>query len=166
MRLLIYQQHVCTIPDKMLKEWQRISKEIKVSSWFRKMVYQEFNFKIESADDIDTLKSYCDELFYDSIGEWVKDLMRREILNNHDDNGKWYAYRITSNQVILYLCRDTINELLAKEPIYTWTTKYSRAEVFRSHATCKKIIESNFSKNLDIKYTTASNNDDVDDDLD
>ena len=79
-KIIIQRQHVGYVNTALKKEFQQKYQIENFASWVRDVVYGTFEISLWSASDIKTLVEKVSERYYQGVGEWLDDCMRRKVL--------------------------------------------------------------------------------------
>lgn len=71
--------HLAYVNQTLLHEFQTVCCIVNYLSWVQKTAHLEFGITLDGEESIQSLQQAVEERFYDSIGDWLQDKMRRSI---------------------------------------------------------------------------------------
>lgn len=146
-RIIMYKTFICYINEDLLNAFyaQRITTNF--SEWIRKEAKKCYSIELNNKNDILDLKDKVLLEYYDNIGEWIKERMRKAMSQNSNEDTKYIIMRYINENNSLYLYEDTLLSLKCNTPIYNWSSNKLKAKLFDYTEDARKCIEEEISAN-------------------
>ena len=78
-KVLLGHTHIGYVNTELLQRFRQEFGIVNFSSWLRKIIKERFDFTLLFEDDLLVLREKVEACYYDDIGEWLQDEMRRAL---------------------------------------------------------------------------------------
>lgn len=83
-KIFVNRNHFASVQSDLLLLFRQKNGIINFQPWLRQTVYEEFGISLKDKESIDALEKALNDLYYDSIGEWLQYIMRKNVLCGKD----------------------------------------------------------------------------------
>ena len=78
-RVFIKRQHIASVSSDLLQAFQRECGVVNYAPWVRQLCFERFGVDMEAPDALSLLEQAMVRYYYDSVGEWLQDEMRKRL---------------------------------------------------------------------------------------
>ena len=78
-KIFVNRLHFASVREDLLIEFRRKKGILKFQPWLKEIIFQEFGIHLHDKKSIEELNEVLDALYYDDVGEWLQEYMRREV---------------------------------------------------------------------------------------
>lgn len=83
-KIFVNRCHFASVRSDLLLDFRQANGIINFQPWLRKTVHEEFGIMLSDKESIMRLDEMVVSQYYDNIGDWLQDYMRKNLLSKGD----------------------------------------------------------------------------------
>jgi len=80
-KIFVNRFHFASVRSDLLLDFRQANGIINFQPWLRKTVHEEFGIMLSDKESIAQLDEVVVSRYYDNIGDWLQEYMRRDLLS-------------------------------------------------------------------------------------
>ena len=80
-KIFVNRHHFASVRSNLLLHFRQANGIISFQPWLRRTVHEEFGIMLSDKESITALDNLVVSRYYDNIGDWLQEYMRRDLLS-------------------------------------------------------------------------------------